>query len=308
MDDADLSQAFAAISAQTFDEALFLLDRFARSTAAPETNAEYNHLMGRVYAVMGYSALAVGYLEKALTVDPRHADAAHILGQILLWTGRPREAAYHLTKALRLRTVTPDVFVFGDSHANWCFGGIPRCTVQWSAGRTMHRVGRDGLAELDLRLFGVPEGAAAVFLFGEVDVRGHILRQRDEQGRAVDAILDDLSSRYVATIQANRQRYQALTACVCSVPPPQSCRIEDDHPFPFLGTIAERVEWTRGLNARLAVLAAENGLFYLDIHQYIATPAGVMVRPYSDGVVHLRKDLSDIVEYELEKTLSSRGR
>ncbi len=98
------------------------------------------------------------------------------------------------------------VHIFGDSHAwhsfairqkpSWpppkhdkftfvferggLYMGLPIETY-FIGGRLMHSGGRDGFKILNVRQSGGRDGDVCVFSLGEVDVRCHIGRQRDEK-------------------------------------------------------------------------------------------------------------------------------
>jgi hypothetical protein len=194
-----------------------------------------------------------------------------------------------------------DIFVFGDSHSDFCFSGIPRCRVHWLGPMTMHRVGRDGLGAVNLNACRTPEGVAAVFIFGEIDIRAHVMQQRDREGRELCEVIETLCANYFRTIRANRELYEELTIVVSSVPPPL---VGENNPdLPFSSTIDERVDMTRQVNARLRAMCEKHQFRYLDVYQYFSDPSGVMATGISDNVVHVRREFSDIVEYELERVL-----
>src|SRR5579872_2784969 len=88
------------------------------------------------------------------------------------------------------------IYVYGNSHAA-SFAEIPGCIIKWTGPTTMHRIGRDGLSFLDLRMKEIEEGATIVFVYGEIDVRCHIGKQRDLFGRKQDEIIDSLARNYL---------------------------------------------------------------------------------------------------------------
>jgi hypothetical protein len=75
---------------------------------------------------------------------------------------------------------SPNIHVFGDSHVSE-FSNIPGCLLHYVGPITMHRIGRDGLNFLDMTSYGVQENEVAIFVFGEIDCRCHIGKQRDKQ-------------------------------------------------------------------------------------------------------------------------------
>jgi len=221
--------------------------------------------------------------------------------------GQLIEAAYYLRKAndLKLHLNKEDIFAFGDSHVSFCFDGIPRCKTHWMGPITMHRVGRDKLNVLDLRNWGVSNQTAIVFIFGEIDARAHVGEQQARQNATIEEITDTPSKNYIETIRLNKENFPDIKFFVCSVLPPLTSLGSSE--LPFSTPTRERVEIVKTINNKLKKLCSsgniETELIYLDIHQYFSDSSGLMIRELSDNVVHVNRDLSDIIEYEIEKFL-----
>lgn len=268
------------------------------------SNADYNQLLGAMDQSQGKTHTAIHHLKAAYGCAPRRTDISQRLGQLLLASGDLKEAAYYLGKAHRFAHYEgrEEVFVVGDSHADFCFSGIPRCKVHWLGPMTMHRVGRDGLSAVNLKTLQVPERAAAVFVFGEIDIRVHVSGQISAQGRDRAEVLATLCQSYIAAICQSRDQYAGLRVMVASVVPPM---VGENNPeVPFRCPLEERVANTRDVNALLRALCATHGLQFLDTYPYFAEPSGVMVRAISDNLCHVRREFSDIVELELDKALA----
>ncbi len=265
---------------------------------------EVNYVHGAIMARYGKVKMAIESLTDAYNSSRRRHDIATYLGNLLLSIGDVDQAAYYLTKALRLRTLEgkEDVVVFGDSHADFCFNGIPRCKVFSFPGITMHRIGRDGVEGLNIRAFGIHERPALVFIFGEVDARGHVVRQRDVSGRTITEIIETLCTNYLRTVCMNRDAAKIGKTIVCSVAPPTF--VYNRTEVPSYGTMEERVASVAEYNATLQRKCAENGVIFMDIFKYFHDPCGAMSRSLA-GSVHIRRAYSDIIEYELESTLLS---
>ncbi len=87
--------------------------------------------------------------------------------------------------------------VFGDSHAHYLFSRAPGAIVNWLGPYTMHRIGRDGVDFLGRR---VNDGDKVLFVFGEIDVRCHMVRVDRERGNGIESVATDLASRYTAAV------------------------------------------------------------------------------------------------------------
>jgi hypothetical protein len=297
-----LVDVVAALSGGRFADAHRLLVEAVDTDPSVVDSVEYQYISGVINAQSGQIQSGIEQILGAYRREPRKGAIAKKLGEIYLQLGNVKKAGHYLLRSHRMKSFEgrEDVFVFGDSHSEFCFGGIPRCKVHWLGPVTMHRIGRDGLDILDFRAKGVPENATVVLVFGEIDVRTHVLRQRDDTGRDLDEIMMTLCTSYLRTALTNRARYEALKVVICSLVPPTN--YGNNPELPFYGSLAERSAITRGMNERLAALCAANGLLFMNIHKYFAEWSGSLNRFYADNTVHIRKEFHDIVEYELSVT------
>lgn len=195
----------------------------------------------------------------------------------------------------------PVVHVFGDSHALFCFRTIPGCDVHHLGPWTMHRVGRDGVAGLNVKNYGVKENDTAVFVFGEVDVRCHIGKIRDLQKRDEEEILSTLAYKYVATIIANRGQFKKLNCVIFAVLPPSKSHPNPD--YPYYGTLKDRVSLVQKLNKKLQKLGAIFNIKVLDVYNAYATKDGSLNPAISDGHVHVRPECNGAVRIKLSQIL-----
>lgn len=199
------------------------------------------------------------------------------------------------------------IHVIGDSHGFFCFNNqeslitknensafvyaknnmnimFPFC-IHWLESRTMFRVGRDNIAGLNIKQFGVQEHDVVVFVFGEVDVRCHIGKQRDEKNRNEDEVIDSLATSYIATIKNNMMNYTSLKCVIMSVVPPSDKGFNPS--YPFYDTLANRVQLTQKLNERLKNKCDLNGIYFLDTYSIFAQADGSLDQSLSDGIVHI---------------------
>jgi hypothetical protein len=185
---------------------------------------------------------------------------------------------------IHLQAALPQIHVIGDSHSLE-FSKIPECMVHWIGPITMHRIGRDGLNALNLKQFNVQESQAVVFAFGEIDVRCHIGKQRDQKGRPLEEIIHHLAINYIHTILKNRQQYKQLTCIVYSVTPPTNQGYNPQ--FPYYGSLQDRIHLSSLLNAKLALLCQLTGILFLDVYEDYADQNGTLLSHLSDGSVHI---------------------
>ena len=160
--------------------------------------------------------------------------------------------------------------VIGDSHVLNCFtpntaiGCRPNVLVQTSdvsqtacrtrissaiisAPRTMHSAGRPGALVTVAKSCGVKGGDAVVWVFGEIDVRSHILRQRMERGRELDEVIGTLARDYVEGILDVQRAHAGVRSIVFAPIPPLDNPGYSSTEFPIYGSIEERIGATRQL-------------------------------------------------------------
>jgi len=175
------------------------------------------------------------------------------------------------------------IYVFGDSHtcpfSNYLNAKI--YTGPW----TMHRAGRDSLAWLDIENKGVENDDLVILSFGEIDVRCHIGKQRDQYRRDLDEILQKLVANYIAAIREIRKKYKNLNCAILSITPPTEQAFNAG--WPYYGSLKDRVAITKKLNALLAHEAIKNDIFFLDVYSLYANSEGYLSVELSDGNVHV---------------------
>lgn len=211
------------------------------------------------------------------------------------------------------------IHVFGDSHASFYFSNertaIPRnerslfndfyqghvhafeFNIHWFESKTMHRIGRDGLTILNFKNFGINEDDIVVFVFGEIDARCHIGKQRDLKGRLLHEIIDSLVKNFMRTVQKNVKKFKKLHCVVASVIPPTNNAY--NWVYPYHGSLEDRVIITQTLNAALQSQCSELGFDFLDIYPLYANAEGALDDRVSDGVVHVNPFENDQIKRQL---------
>lgn len=194
----------------------------------------------------------------------------------------------------------PTIHIFGDSHSRE-FEFVPHCTVHWLGPVTMHRMGRDGLSFLNLKQSGVEENQIAIFAFGEIDVRCHVGKQRDQFNRELGEVIETLAVMYIYRILENKAQYKNLTCVVYSVTPPTDSGFNPY--YPYYGSLEERIMISKLLNRRLAELSDQVGIYFLDVYDDYATPEGSLIPEYSDGTVHINHRTNQFIIKKLKVLL-----
>ena len=201
------------------------------------------------------------------------------------------------------RYVRQTVHIFGDSHASWMFSNghqgkeyaehsyyefkmgedtvfVP-FVITWLGPVTMHRIGRDGIS-----YEGIQNEDVVVLVSGEIDVRCHIGKQRDEQGRGLDEIICTLVRDYIAVLLKIRSLKSNITAVVSMVVPPTDINLNPV--FPYYGTLDDRINITRKLNNRLKKECEVNGIYFVDKYDFYSTQHGDLRADIAEpGNIHI---------------------
>lgn len=204
----------------------------------------------------------------------------------------------------------PVLHVVGDSHVLNCFtvnkaiGCRPNILVrtpdvsktavpyayQFShhlGSRTMHFAGRPGALLATAKDCGIKAGDAVVWVFGEIDARSHILRQRTEGQRALDEVIDTLARDYVRGILEVERGYEPLRSVVFAPIPPLDNPGYTSVELPIYGSIEERIAVTRQLRTALAALCERHGILFLDVAAQFETARGDLRWELSDRFCHI---------------------
>jgi|SRR5579862_457161 len=208
---------------------------------------------------------------------------------------------------------TPPIYVIGDSHVR-TFYGIPHCYPHHLGPRTMHRMGRDGFHPAELEQSGIHDGAVIVYVFGEIDVRYHIGRQRDIHQRDEEEVLHTLATRYLQAILQNQSYYSNLMSIVYNIVPPIDIKVSPTDiivpltdpvfRYPVYGPLEERVRLTRRLNEILRSLCLEFGFLYLQVYDEYCDENGGLRYELSDGNVHIQQYYNQPIQQQLFKIIA----
>lgn len=194
-----------------------------------------------------------------------------------------------------------DIFVIGDSHVKE-FAGIDHLTTHHLGPLTMHRIARDGLDAVNLKKMGVKEGDVAIFVFGEIDVRCHIGRQRDLKGRDLEEVMQTLVWGYLRTILQNQAQFKNLTCIVYSITPPTDTIYNIE--YPRYGTLEERIQITQAMNYLLKIASQQYGIQFLDVYEDYTDALGALNTELSDGNVHIGSQYNGAIRQNLSQLLS----
>ncbi len=211
------------------------------------------------------------------------------------------ERALHVTGDSHIYTCcTPDRYracranVLFPTPPAFVGGRVPPLLFSHHLGSvTLHRAGRPGVLHGFVRDYRIRNGDAVVWVFGEVDVRCHIVRQQEFVGRALDEVVDTLVTNFIGNMCAVQRDYPDLLQMVFApIPPLDNPHFGSEH-FPIHGSIEQRVACRALLVERLASACRHHGFLFLDIGPAFAGPRGDLPWDSSDKFCHLAPGFQD---------------
>jgi hypothetical protein len=178
------------------------------------------------------------------------------------------------------------IYIYGDSHGEFCFKNLRLPHVlRCEYSKTMHGVGKSRvIPKFDAREHS--SDSIICFVFGEVDCRCHIKRQKDV-GRDEDDIIMELVHSYFNTILQSIDTFKKIVI-VGVIPPARYKDFPHDGPLPVLGTDEERVRFTGKVNGLMEELSKQNNFIYFNPHGYYTRDDGTFRYEFSDDILHLK--------------------
>jgi hypothetical protein len=174
------------------------------------------------------------------------------------------------------------IYVIGDSHASFFSGneqmqeGWPARSedkLPWFRSYRLEAVTAWGSPSgfMDAALATVPAGATVMLSHGEIDCRIHILRQSKKQDRPIGAIIEDVTARYLRTIENVAGRgYRVLVWG----PPPSTPVPPREGDYPIVDCCQTRNHVTRLFNASLEARCRPVGVPVIWLHDELLAPDG----------------------------------
>ena len=177
----------------------------------------------------------------------------------------------------------------GDSHSLFVWENISlpwlQVVTHHVGPRTMFRFGQDKLALADIQKFGVKNGEAVVFCWGEIDCRAHVYLHREE---GVKAVLNRIADSYFTAIRENVSRYQRLTVGVFNVVPPRRyVKGKRARDMVFEGTDEERQQYVLRMNVALRARCVKAGYLFVDVYDSYCDEEGFLRMELSDKRTHI---------------------
>lgn len=144
--------------------------------------------------------------------------------------------------------------------------------------------------------------ATILCCLGEIDLRVHVFKQAELQGRSYQEIVDDILSQYILLLlQLQGQGYHV--SCWGPVAS-QSERCPLDPRFPRYGTEVQRNMATAYFNQQLAAICSEHDIPFLSIFTQMVTPDYLTEERYlSPDRCHLGQNALPLLQPELRKLI-----
>jgi hypothetical protein len=193
------------------------------------------------------------------------------------------------------------IHAIGDSHVKLNFGGDPRIVVHHLGPVTMRAVSRDGRNNISPKELGIVNGDSVIWCFGEIDVRCHIIRQRDILNENISSIVDILAMGYINSILDIQHGMEVKTIILGVIPPTD---LIYDANYPRIGALYERV-WARNtLNKSLENYCILHDFIYLDPYKEFTDGTGALISNMSDGQVHVGNAYAYLVVEEVMRVIN----
>lgn len=150
---------------------------------------------------------------------------------------------------------------------------------------------------LNYRNYGVAKDATVVSVFGEIDVRAHIMRVIQSTSSTITDFIDNLVALYVATVRHAFINSEARTQIIAGLVPP--CPGMSAGGFAVVGTPDQRVGLTTAINDRLRFSCRLFGFGYLDQYTPFAADDGTLAPQWTDDGLHISRKHTEVIVPQL---------
>ena len=213
------------------------------------------------------------------------------------------------------------IHCIGDSHVSF-FGGKDEVAPSWTEfgaetwginpmfrpyrigpylAYSVGTQGHEGYRSLLVVLGKIPRGADVMLVFGEIDCRAHLLRQRDRQARPLEDVAADCVARYFRTVdEVQSMGYRVIvfggipTGCEAAVR-------NDDGPWAYHGSARERNQTARLFDQNVVARCSAKGIRSLSIFDELVDEEGDTKREYFMDAIHLSQAAMPLVMARLKE-------
>jgi hypothetical protein len=166
------------------------------------------------------------------------------------------------------------IYTIGDSHCWHGWLNVPEVEYLLRGPMTMFSVGDSG----HINLAGVPEDAAVILCWGEIDCRCQIGKFPDWEKR-----VDDMVQSYLGSVREMAKTYKRLFLFNV-VPPPKKSDTPENPGYPFVGSDELRLAAVKRVNDGLR----NSGFPFVDVYNQYSDEDGYLRKDMSDGHVHIK--------------------
>jgi len=181
------------------------------------------------------------------------------------------------------------IYAIGDSHAKFCFRGIPEVTILHIGTITLRRIlhSEDTLLAETIAAIEPTESDFIIFCFGEIDIRCHVKSIVEHRTTiTMEGLLKDWASKYaliIAALQTNGARLGILSI----IPPTSKETTKKEVRYPAHGLDIERALYTKTINRHLEEVCKERGWIYFDVYSPYVDESGMLPTERGDGTIHI---------------------
>jgi len=150
----------------------------------------------------------------------------------------------------------------------------------------------------------VPKNGKVLLVFGEIDCRAHLVKQRDKQGRTLDDLATECAKSYFRAVSAVRDMGHEMMVFGGM---PTGCRgyiSEVDgkgYQFAYYGTEHDRNEAARAFDSSVKKECKEAGIRFLSILDKLVDQKGETIHGYFLDGVHLSQKALPLIKEALNE-------
>jgi hypothetical protein len=203
---------------------------------------------------------------------------------------------FFLTSVFRLRILLglPVYYVIGDSHAGSFLN--PVFKIYQVGPATAYRLdyensttkGREKVLKI-LNSIYKSKHLNVIFVFGEIDIRGHINKTAIKNKLPVNKVINSTVDSYFNFLQFVKSKYPLINIYVFNVLP--QGEEENIYGFQFFATRDKRSAISVAMNKRLKMYANKFNYTFIDIYNYLIDGKGERIKEYVFDKVHYNKKI-----------------
>lgn len=179
------------------------------------------------------------------------------------------------------------ILLIGDSHAGYWEGwqdmnleGVTVDTSQAKPSRLMYSWSRD---KVDHRV-AIKNGDVVIFCLGEIDVRAHVHKYRDNWRDNIKNLVDN----YLINVEKNVKGFSVTTVIYNVIP---HLNIGELPGVPKVGTPEDIKKYTLYMNSLLKKESEKYGYNFIDTYWQYCNEDGFLLEEMSDMICHIKNPI-----------------